>query len=337
MNMYLKKLSAKWNKNLNEFLWNEWSSVGVPGYIRENSNNIVDPEALFVFSLSQARFDVRLFDEIFDWVVKNERWLSFQRIKTYVRQYESDEINRILQAFSRNVYSATGNIRWKVFLKRADFNDNSPSPFFLNFDTSTLPIPGNYDENFESAGWLRSPMHIRNKSSDIPFDSEKNLLFKLRTLFGITPRAEIMAYLICNEKVSVAEIINSTGYSKPSVYDTLSDLATGRYIDQYNKNGSMKFSINLNRWKHFLNLDKALPVWIDWQRLFVSLYKFSIFLIEYTNSNISDYLLKSNLITMYEILSNAFTASEIKNPFNQSIDLENALDIFPDAPIQLKP
>jgi len=29
------------------------------GYVRENSNKIVAPEALFVFSLYQARFDVR--------------------------------------------------------------------------------------------------------------------------------------------------------------------------------------------------------------------------------------------------------------------------------------
>jgi len=332
--MYLQKLSTKWNKNINEFLWNEWSSIGVPGNVRENSNTIVDVEALFVFSLYQARFDVRLFDEIFDWVIKNDRWLSFQRIKTYIRQYEDDEINRILQAFSRSVYSATGNIRWKVFLNFADTNDNMPNPFFLNSDTSELPIPGSYDEIFKSSGWLRSPMHIRDKSSDIPFESEKNLLFKLRTLFGITPRAEILTYLICKERGSASEIINSTGYSKPSVYDTLSDLVTGRFIDQYNKNGSMKYYVDLNRWKIFLNIDKQLPVWIDWQRAFVPLYKFSLFLIENTNSNISEYILKSNLITMYELFSNAFTASEINNPFNQTVNLDNVMGVFPDNPIQ---
>ena len=332
--MYLQKLSTKWNKNINEFLWNEWSSIGVPGNVRENSNTIVDVEALFVFSLHQARFDVRLFDEIFDWVIKNDRWLSFQRIKTYARQYEGDEIKRILQAFSRSVYSATGNIRWKMFLNLADTNDNIPCPFFLNTDTSELPIPGSYDENFKSSGWLRSHINIRNKSSDIPFESEKNLLFKLRTLFGITPRSEILAYLICKERVSASEIINSTGYSKPSVYDTLADLTTGKFINQYNKNGSMKYFVDLNRWKKFLSIDNPLPVWIDWQRVFVPLYKFSLFLIENTNSNISEYILKSNLITMYEILSNAFIASEIKNPFNQNVDLENVMDVFPDNPIQ---
>jgi len=332
--MYLQKLSTKWNKNINEFLWNEWSSIGVPGNVRENSNSVVDVEALFIFSLNQARFDVRLFDEIFDWVIKNDRWLSFQRIKTYVRQYEGDEIKRILQAFSRSVYGATGNIRWKMFLNLADTNDNIPCPFFLNTDTSELPIPGSYDENFKSSGWLRSPINIRNKSSDIPFESEKNLLFKLRTLFGITPRAEILAYLICKERVSASDIINSTGYSKPSVYDTLSYLVTGRFIDQYNKNGSMKYYVDLNRWKNFLNIDKPLPVWIDWQRVFVPLYKFSLFLIENTDSNLSDYILKSNMITMYEILSNAFIASEIKNPFNQNVDLDNVMDVFPDNPIQ---
>lgn len=332
--MYLQKLSTKWNKNINEFLWNEWSSIGVPGHVREHSNNVVDVEALFVFSLHQSRFDVRLFDEIFDWVIKNDRWLSFQRIKTYSRQYEGDEINRILQAFSRSVYSATGNIRWKMFLNFANTKDNISNPFFLNTDTSELPIPGSYDENFKSSGWLRSPMNIRNKSSDIPFETEKNLLFKLRTLFGITPRAEILAYLICKGRVSATEIINSTGYSKPSVYDTLADLTTGKFINQYNKNGSMKYFVDLNRWKNFLDIDNPLPVWIDWQRVFVPLCKFSLFLIENTNSNISEYILKSNLITMYEILSNAFTTSEINNPFIQNVDLENVMDVFPDNPIQ---
>ncbi len=103
--MYLKKLSTNWNNNLNEFLWNEWSSVGVPGFVRKKNNFINDPEALFVFSLHQSRFDVRLFDEIFDWIIKNDRWLSYQRIKTIARQYESDEINRHYRHF-QEVYIA---------------------------------------------------------------------------------------------------------------------------------------------------------------------------------------------------------------------------------------
>jgi len=332
--VYLKELSKRWNKNLNEFLWNEWSSVGVPGYLRKSNNNICDPEALFVFSLHQSRFDVRLFDEIFDWIIKNDRWLSYQRIKTFARQYESNEINRTLQAFSRSVYNATRNVRLKIFLNFADIEDESPGSFFLNPDISELPIPSSFDENFKSAGWLRSPMLLRNKSSNIPFDSDRNLIFKLRALFGISPRAEILAYLLCNERVSASEIIGSTGYSKPAVYDTLNDLVIGKYIDQYNINGSMKYFVDFNRWNHFLKMDKVLPVWIDWQRVFVAIYKFSFFLIENTNSNISDYIIKSNLITMYEILSDAFDASGILNPFNKTINIENAFDIFPDNPIQ---
>ncbi len=194
----------------------------------------------------------------------------------------------------------------------ADYKDESPSSFFLNPDTSELTIPCSCDEIFKSVGWLRSPLLLRNKSSNIPFDSDKNLIFKLRALFGKSPRAEILAYLLCNGRVSASEIISSTSYTKPTVYNTINDLAVGKYINQYNINGSMKYFVDSSRWHLLLQTDNELPVWIDWQRVFVSLNKFSFFLIE--NSNTSDYILKSNLITMYKILSDAFIVSGIQNP-----------------------
>jgi hypothetical protein len=53
-----------------DFLWRQWSALGVAGGARTEESWVIDPEALLIFSLQITRYEPRLFDEILDWLVK---------------------------------------------------------------------------------------------------------------------------------------------------------------------------------------------------------------------------------------------------------------------------
>lgn len=49
-------------------LWRQWSAIGVPGYSDTEETVVVDPEALLLLTLTVARHDNRLFDQVLDWL-----------------------------------------------------------------------------------------------------------------------------------------------------------------------------------------------------------------------------------------------------------------------------
>ena len=72
MSMQLQKFRDHFRELILQFLWRQWSALGVAGYADGEDNWVIDPEALLLFSLSISRYDQRLFDEILDWLTINE-------------------------------------------------------------------------------------------------------------------------------------------------------------------------------------------------------------------------------------------------------------------------
>ena len=72
--------SRRLRHTLLEHLWGQWSALGVAGYGAADGR-IIDPEALLLCSLDQARHDARLFDAILDWCRVNGSLLAIPRLK----------------------------------------------------------------------------------------------------------------------------------------------------------------------------------------------------------------------------------------------------------------
>ena len=328
--MLLKDLNRNVNKCLVDFLWRQWSQLGVAGDIEKKDNWIIDPEALIIFSMNQCRYDARLFDEIVDWIIKNERWISLQRIKGLLKQFENDQTNGIFAAIAKSIDERQSNIRWKSFAHYTKPElQVDPKPFFLNQEGVGLPLIKQSDTNFLSAGWIRSPINPRGLSNQIPFNSPSNLIMLLRSLFGLSPRAEIISYLLSNERANVSDLVNATGYSRPPIHESLNDLLSGGYISQKSLKSRKVYSLNSNRWKQFICIEYDSLYWIDWQRAFMAIDKLCRFLETDQSKNMSEYLLKSKLIRTAEILNNGFVSSGLENPFSYNFTLDNVLVEFP--------
>ena len=66
--MQPKEFNA-FRKKILALLWRQWSALGIAGQTEKGAASLVDPEALLLCSLSLARYDARLFDEIIDPII----------------------------------------------------------------------------------------------------------------------------------------------------------------------------------------------------------------------------------------------------------------------------
>lgn len=80
-----------------QFLWRQWSALGVAGYSKSDDTWIIDPEALLLFSLTLCRYEPRLFDEIMDWLETNGSMMNIQRIKSILKE-EGFQSHKIVSA-----------------------------------------------------------------------------------------------------------------------------------------------------------------------------------------------------------------------------------------------
>ena len=117
---------------VNSFLWRQWSQLGVAGGDTWKTSWIIDPENLLLFTLDAGRFDARLFDEVMDWLITNERWISLQRINGLIKYYD-EQTTRSLCAVARYMDRQTTHSRWKTLAQtQPDIVD--PVPFFQRTD-----------------------------------------------------------------------------------------------------------------------------------------------------------------------------------------------------------
>jgi len=72
--------------NILNFLWRQWSALGVLGEARTGDPWLYDPEPMLLFTLEMGRYEPRLFDEVMDWLVVNGKWIDMQRLRGILRE-----------------------------------------------------------------------------------------------------------------------------------------------------------------------------------------------------------------------------------------------------------
>ena len=324
-------LSRSVNEDLLRFLWRQWSQLGVAGSVEFRDRWIIDPEALLLFTMDVGRSDPRLFDEVVDWTVRNGRWISLQRLKN-MAQSADNEVGRTLAAVAAVVDSRDTKHRWRAIARMFTSPTDGDAPFFLDVEGNPLPVIGERDQRFTRMGFARQVVDLRHLSVPVPMGPASNLLFKLRSLVGLSPRAEVAAYLMTHASGRVSMIARSTVYSHPAVHDALDEL-TQSGLTYAQKRGL--FSVDSARWHQFLEIQGALPVWIEWPRVFAALSALARFLTDCEKTQLSEYLLISRILTLNDTLREKLSDCGIANPFIKPCSLDDALESLPDRIHQL--
>lgn len=262
-------------QRLLDFLWRQWSALGVAGHARSDDPWMIDPEALLLFSTHVARHDSRLFDEILDWLHTNGSWINLQRLGTLHKEEHLGD-SAVLAAIADLLSRESAHLKWKLLMRRVE-KPNAPAADEGQRLFPSIPILKEPDPVFLKHGLERGGIELRGMSQSPRPDQPATFLFKLRALFGMQARAEVMAWLLANEQGHPAEIARQTGYFRGSIQNVLNDLATSGHIGSIRVGREKTFSIlRHEEWRFLLTWPTAgaFPQWINWAPLFQAIRTF---------------------------------------------------------------
>lgn len=276
---------------LASFLWEQWAQMGILATATSTDRWTADPEALLLLSFEVGREEPRLFEEVLDWLVRNERLISIQRLRNLIR----DEADR---ALVEAVVGWLGQRRRRPRLAaRTAEGPTEAQPFFRN---ASFPI-SDPDPAFLAQGFLKPKSEPSAKSQAPDLLLPINFAFRLRLLLGIGARAEATRVLLTigAPRVNVQVLAASTAYTKRNVQEAVTSLTAAGVLSAFEVGNEQRFSIPLDRWAQLLELDD-LPLHEDWPQLFAAYRKILRWLADPAHEELSDYMLSSEARTLKE-------------------------------------
>jgi hypothetical protein len=289
--MSISEFRDEVQKALVDFLWDEWGQMGVAASTRRRDGWATDPEALLLLTFEVGRGEPRLFDEVLDWMLVNERLLSIQRLRNLAAD---DEDRRLVEA----VVGWLGQNRRRERLKAKPGEGGKPQPFFRD---SRLKV-SDPDPAFLVQGFVKPHFEPSGKSQAPNLVLSINFAFRLRLLLGVSVRAEVARVLLATDRpwMNAQELARSTAYAKRNVRDAAASLAAAGFVFSHSIGNENLFEAS-PRWPYFLTID-ALPELKDWPQIFRGFRRLLRWLVDPANQDLSEYMLLSGARTLYDEL-----------------------------------
>jgi hypothetical protein len=191
-------------KQVADFCWGAWAELGVSGWGRTHQDWAVDPEPLIVFTAGIIPdLDPRLRDEVLDWCIHYWRHVSQTRLKNVLNDQLSKSRYWVNGVFEENwgQFAATvnraGGVKWPEA-------------------TSALP--------YKRTG--RSSLRQLTEPSQI--------FLRLRAIFGLTARTEVLRHLLFNQdRPTAAVLAERTHYVKRNVAEACESLVDAGILESH--------------------------------------------------------------------------------------------------------
>jgi hypothetical protein len=287
--MSISELRDDFQHALADFLWDEWAQMGVSASTGRRDTWATDPEALLLLTFEVGRGEPRLFEEVLDWMLVNEKLLSVQRLRNLA---VDDEDQRLVEA----AIGWLGQNRRRGRLKPKPGETGEPEPFFRG---SRLEV-ADPDPAFLAQGFLKSRTEPSGKSQPPDVRLPINFAFRLRLLLGVSVRAEVARVLLTTDApwMNVQALAESTAYAKRNVQEAVTSLGTGDFIEGRAVRNENRYETSA-RWSEFLGVDRP-PGSKDWPQLFRA-YRLALrWLVDPATQDLGDYLLLSGARTLSE-------------------------------------
>jgi len=309
-------------ENILNFLWRQWSALGVLGEARTKDPWIYDPEPMLIFTLQIGRYEPRLFDEVVDWLIVNNKWIDMQRLRGILR--EKDEIDRNLVGAVATFLANQGNERkWNNL---SQFCKSNASTSLSNYESlfyekngKPHPITNKPDPSFLIYGFNRPQLRMRRMTRKVPMTSHNTLRFLLRALIGVGSRAECLVYLLTHDAGHPPEVARAIGLSVRGTQDALIELSrSGLILTRIKGKRKIEYWLSQERWWEFLSKENISeikkPIWIDWIALYSALSQLWAALNEISKEEMSDYMRGSKLRDSLEMVGSEFAKSGLDIP-----------------------
>lgn len=233
--------SDKLVEHLRLLLWSQWTELGVAGTIRNHQLVLLDPEALILLTAALADLDPRLRDESLDWCIRFGETISISRLRNLMRAGVGDAAS--FDAYATEVNRA-GRLKWPVSKKLVSRRAKGRGKFV-------------------ASGKSQAPDLLRPAL----------LRLRLRAIFGVGARADVLTELLLSSRKSASELAK-IGYSKRRVASTLDDLTRGGLLSRTEHGNTHRFE--LREPEHLETLVGTLPPyrahWGDCFRVLLELH-----------------------------------------------------------------
>ena len=300
-----------------DLLWKQWSALGVAGSAEPEIAGPIDIEALILITTSQGRYEARLFDEMLDWLWSNGSWVNVQRLRNLHRRLSLGN-PRVLGAIAQFLSKRAVLSKWKPLAKSepAQIPANQ-EPLFLHDDGRLQLIFGEADPIFHQWGYWRGPYQLRHLSRSPNHLPASSLLYKLRALFGVQARCEVLLWLLSNKGGRPAEIARATFYFPKTVEDTLKELAASGLVREARPGRERHYGLDPTEWGFLRTWQEpaGFPEWIDWPRRFAAVEKIFAVL---SRTDLSEMLLASELRRVMEELQHVLADGRLLSAFAAS-------------------
>lgn len=252
-----------------DFLWRQWSALGVSGYSTAAEKRVIDPEPLLLFSLTVCRYDARLFDEILDWLQINGAFLNVQRLKGIEKQADF-QCKAQLAAVSellgkRSLYA----LKWKGLA--SSHAASVEEPLFFMKDGTPLPVPPDRSPEFNIHGLIRAPIKLRGYSRPFPAQGTATLLLRLRALLGVNSRCELLCLLGAADDIHPSDIARQTGYFPRTTQMALAEMSRSGVVEVRSTNREKRYWLKPGVLDHLLRPEGEPTPWQNWTPLFRAL------------------------------------------------------------------
>lgn len=299
--MMLSELRERVGQEFLDFAWRQWAQAGVAANIAFFDRWATDPEALILFTISVARRDPRLFDEVLDWMVLNRQLLSLQRLRNLSRRFPIDPqlVGAVITWAEDPKLSA---------LREPRVAEGRQLQMRPVFSQDVLSFIGEPDPAFAEYGYLRPRFNRSQKSRDPDPKIAANFAFLLRHLFGPGSRSEVIRILLTftDGPLDVARISDESGFAKRNVNDTLSSLAASRTVKARRVRNERVFIAYRDKWASLLGVGpsaESMPVFVSWVHLLPAFVEITEWLDRMIETEHSEYMISSSARDLMERIS----------------------------------
>ena len=193
-------------EEIHNFYWGVWSELGVSGWGRTHNDWAIDPEPLIAFSPSVIASEPRLRDEVIDWCSDNWRHISAVRLR-HLLQDNPEEDSEAWGRFAATVNRLSGSAKWPRATSERDFTRT---------DRSTLR----------------------------PLSEGSMIYLRMRSIFGLTARTEILRYLLfTGERLTAAMLATQVNYAKRNVAEACDSLSRAGLLHAKQTGNRLYFSL----------------------------------------------------------------------------------------------
>ncbi len=257
-----------------ELLWRQWTTLGVAGH-GEREGRVIDPDALLLGTCVFGRYEPRLFDEMLDWLGVNGWCINVQRVRSLMKQYGYG-CERVVACVAALQAKGAETAKWRRLSLSVEpiGAGTSLDPLFYLPEGRPQPAFGRPEPEFARYGFHRGKLDLRRMSQEPNPELPGNLMFRLRALFGVNARADILTYLLTHADGHPPEMGRQTGYFPKTVQMTLVEMAYSGKIHGARKGREKHYRVDGAEWTLLHTREDSngsWPGWVGWPQSFAAM------------------------------------------------------------------